>query len=120
MGRRHRRRRRRRRRRGRLGDGHARELAALDVPMVVVYRVHPATAAVARRLLQVERVALPNVLAGRDCVPEHLQRLDPDAIAADALRLVGRRGQVPREIVAGLQGERAVERAADEVARWLR
>lgn len=96
------------------------ELAALDVPMVVAYRVHPLTALAARRLLTVRRVALPNVLAGRTVVPEHLQRLDPDALAADLAALVGTRGQVPREVVAALEGEHATGRIADEVERWLR
>jgi lipid-A-disaccharide synthase len=96
------------------------ELAALDVPMAVAYRVHPLTAAIARRWLAVRNVALPNVLAGRTIVPEHLQELDPDAIAADLAALVGVRGQVPRELVASLAGEGAIGRIADEVEGWLR
>jgi lipid-A-disaccharide synthase len=95
------------------------ELAALDVPMVVVYRVHPVTAAIARRWLTIEHVSLPNVLAGRPLVPEHLQELDPAAIAEDALRWWGRREQVPRALVESLQGPGAVERVADEVCAWL-
>jgi lipid-A-disaccharide synthase len=95
------------------------ELAALAVPMVVVYRVHPVTAFLARRWLTIPHVALPNVLAGRLLVPEHLQELEPAAIAQDALRWWGRREQVPRELVASLQGEGAVDRVADEVSAWL-
>lgn len=95
------------------------ELAALDVPMVAVYRVHPLTAAVARRWLRVPHVALPNVLAGRALVPEHLQDLDPDAIAADVAALVGRRGQVPRSVIAALDGPAAIDRITDEVGAWL-
>jgi lipid-A-disaccharide synthase len=95
------------------------ELAALDVPMVAVYRVHPLTAAVARRLLTIDAVALPNVLAGRRVVPEHLQDLDPAAIARDLLALIGVREQVPRDLIASLKGPTALDEAADEVARWL-
>ncbi len=94
------------------------ELAALDVPMVVAYRVHPLTAAIARRTLRIPRVALPNVLAGREVVPERLQELDPERLADDLLGLVGTRGQVPRSLVAELEGERAVGHIADEVLRW--
>jgi lipid A disaccharide synthetase len=65
-------------------------------------------------------VALPNVLAGRLLVPEHLQDLDPAQITADLFAWLGRKGQVPREIVASLQPHAAIERAADEVQRWLR
>jgi lipid-A-disaccharide synthase len=95
------------------------ELAALDVPMVVVYRVHPLTWQIGRRLVHTPWVALPNVLAGRRLVPEHLQDLDPEAIAADAAALVGSRGQVPRELVATLAGPEAWARTAEEVARWV-
>ena len=49
------------------------ELALADLPMVVAYRVGAATAAIARRLLRVPYVALPNILLGRALVPEKLQ-----------------------------------------------
>lgn len=43
-------------------------------PMVVAYIMHPASFFVARRLLTVPYVSLPNHLAGRQIVPEYLQR----------------------------------------------
>ena len=49
------------------------ELALADLPMVVAYRVGALTAAIARRLLRVPYVALPNILLGRELVPEKLQ-----------------------------------------------
>ena len=49
------------------------ELALADLPMVVAYRVGASTAAIARRLLRVPYVALPNILLGRALVPEKLQ-----------------------------------------------
>ncbi len=97
------------------------QLAAMDVPMVVIYRVHPLTFAIARRLAAHLRfVALPNLLAGQAVVPEFVQELPPLAIAEAAASLVGRRGQVPREIVGELGGEQAIERVAGEVSRWFR
>ena len=95
------------------------ELAARDVPMVAVYRVHPLTAAIARPLISVDAVSLPNLLAGRQLVPEHIQRLDPAAIARDVVACAGMRGQVPREVVDALSGATALERTADEVCGWL-
>ncbi|MCA9491102.1 MAG: lipid-A-disaccharide synthase, partial [Myxococcales bacterium] len=95
------------------------ELAALGVHQVVAYQVHPVTALAARRWLELPHVALPNVLAGRAVVPEHLQDLDPARIAADLRRLVGTRDQVPAELLASLRGEGAVRAIADEVLRWL-
>jgi lipid-A-disaccharide synthase len=62
------------------------ELALLDVPMVAVYRVHPATFLVGRALVRgVTSIALPNILAGRIIVPEHVQRLHPCVLARDLL-----------------------------------
>ncbi len=94
------------------------ELAALGVPMVVVYQVHPLTHAVLRRSVQVPHLALPNLLADEPMVPEHVQRLDPEAIAADVERVRGT-VQVPDEVLARFGGEGAVERVADEVEAAL-
>ncbi len=49
------------------------ELALARVPMAVTYRVNPITAALARRLIRVPHVAMVNLLAGREIVPELLQ-----------------------------------------------
>ena len=43
-------------------------------PMVVAYIMHPASFFIARRLLTVPYVSLPNHLAGRQIVPEYLQQ----------------------------------------------
>jgi lipid-A-disaccharide synthase len=50
------------------------ELAMARVPMAVTYRVHPATAAIARRLVTVDHAAIVNLLAGRGLVPELIQQ----------------------------------------------
>jgi lipid-A-disaccharide synthase len=50
------------------------ELALAGVPMAVTYRVNPMTAAMARRLIRVPHVAMVNLLAGREIVPELLQQ----------------------------------------------
>ncbi|MBR0559032.1 lipid-A-disaccharide synthase [Neokomagataea anthophila] len=49
------------------------ELAMGKVPMAVTYRVNPLTAFFARRLIKVPYVAMVNLLAGREVVPELLQ-----------------------------------------------
>jgi lipid-A-disaccharide synthase len=51
------------------------ESAALGVPTVAAVRLHPATAAVGRRLLRTSSVALPNVLLGERVIEEHVQEL---------------------------------------------
>ena len=62
------------------------ELALAGVPMAVTYRVNPITAALARRLIRVEHVAMVNLLAGREIVPELLQQNCRPAKLAATLR----------------------------------
>lgn len=49
------------------------ECLLLERPMLVAYRLNPVSYRVMRRLLRIPRVSLPNLLAGRDVVPEFLQ-----------------------------------------------
>lgn len=61
------------------------EAALHGCPMLVVGRVHPLTAWLARRSARVRHVAMPNLLVGEEIVPELLQEdATPDRIA-DAL-----------------------------------
>ena len=61
------------------------ELALAGVPMAVTYRVNPLTAALARRMIRVEHVAMVNLLAGREVVPELLQDRCTPRLLADTL-----------------------------------
>ena len=59
------------------------ELAMANLPMVVTYRVHPLTAAIAQRLVTVDYAAIVNLLAQRRLVPELIQqRCTPDQLVA--------------------------------------
>ncbi len=65
------------------------ELALAGVPMAVTYRVNPLTAVLARRLIRVPHVAMVNLLAGREVVPELLQeRCAPAPLAHTLLGLL--------------------------------
>ncbi len=57
----------------------------MGVPFVILYRVHPLTFAIGKRLIRIHSIGLANVVAGRRIVPEFLQDLDPAAIGAEAL-----------------------------------
>jgi lipid-A-disaccharide synthase len=65
------------------------ECALLGTPMVVVYRLSPASAFLARRLVRVPYFAMPNLIAGRKIVPELFQeQATPQAIATEVSRLM--------------------------------
>lgn len=102
------------------------EAALLDVPMVVVYRVSPLTAALARPLVRTPYFAMVNLIAGRPVAPELVQDdFTPEKVAAETLRLL----QDPNArsaVRAGLTEVRkelgppgAVERAAEAIAKLL-
>lgn len=65
------------------------ELGLAGVPMVVAYRANALSAFLARRLVRIPHVALPNLVLGRGAVPELLQEAcTPGAIADAACALL--------------------------------
>ena len=84
------------------------EAALEGTPFVTVYRTHPVTFALARRLLRVDRIALPNLIAERDIVPEVLQKqATPDRLANLLLRLLPPQSAERAEMITALLGVRA-------------
>lgn len=66
------------------------ESALEGTPLVVAYRTHPLTFALARRLVRVPHIALANLVAGEEVVPELLQRAaTPRALASRLVPLLG-------------------------------
>jgi lipid-A-disaccharide synthase len=62
------------------------EAGLIGTPMVLVYKMHPVTAWLARRVLCIPYIGLANIVAGRPLVPELLQEaLCPQTLAALAL-----------------------------------
>jgi len=102
------------------------EAALLGTPMVVVYRVAPATAFILRRLVHTPFFSMVNLVAGRPVVPELMQDdFTPAAVAAEVRRLL-ESSAAREEMKSGLTGVRAslgtggaIERAADVFARLL-
>jgi lipid-A-disaccharide synthase len=81
------------------------EAAILGVPMVVMYKVSPLSAAIARVLVRIPNVALVNVVAGRRIVPEFVQgSIDTPAIeeVAGELLLGGQTAQAMKMELAGV------------------
>jgi lipid-A-disaccharide synthase len=103
------------------------EAALMDAPMIVVYRLAPLTASIARLLVRTPMFAMVNLIAGRQVVPELVQQdFTPERLANEAIRLLDapetraemRRGLA--EIREKLGPPGAVERAADMIAAMLR
>jgi lipid-A-disaccharide synthase len=98
------------------------ECALVGVPQVVVYRVHPLTYAVGKRVVTVKFLSIINVMAGERVLPEFVQDdLTPAAVAQEALELLNnpqRRDAMKRrvaEIVATLGEPGASQRAAEAI-----
>lgn len=65
------------------------ELAVAGVPMIVAYRVGAITEFLARRMIAVPHVAMPNLILGRAAVPELLQAdCTPDRLADELVALL--------------------------------
>lgn len=95
------------------------EAAFFRLPFVLVYKVAALTYFAGRMLIRVPHLGMPNVLAGREIIPEFLQeKAQPAAIATEVLRLLSdenRKQQMLRdfdEVIAKLGKGGANEAAA--------
>jgi lipid-A-disaccharide synthase len=83
------------------------EATLLDRPLVIAARGNPLSVAILRRLVTVDTLGMPNLIAGERIVPEFLQDdADPDRIASAVL-----------ELLAGPARERQLAAFADVRAR---
>ena len=76
------------------------EAMLLRTPMVVTYRIGWLTYAIVRSLLHTPRVALPNILAKRELVPEFIQHRATAEILASQLALELQRSQTESDFFA--------------------
>ncbi len=101
------------------------EAAVMATPFVMVYRVSPLTWLVGRRLVNVPHFAMVNLIAGREVVPELVQRDFTAENVVARLQEIIPDGTVRERMLAGLAEVReklragsdrpAAERAADAV-----
>jgi lipid-A-disaccharide synthase len=98
------------------------ECALVGIPQIVIYRVHPLTYAVGRRVVKVNYLSIINVMANEAIVPEFLQdNLEASAVAQEALELLNnaqRRDTMKRrvaEVVSTLGEPGASKRAAEAI-----
>jgi lipid-A-disaccharide synthase len=102
------------------------EAALLDVPMVVVYRVTPLTALLAKPLVRTPFFSMVNLIAGKRAVPELIQKdFTPERVAVETVTLL--RDQSARESLRRSLAEvrqrlgppGAVDRAADAILQLI-
>jgi lipid-A-disaccharide synthase len=103
------------------------ETALLDVPMIVVYRVTPLTALLAKPLVRTKFFSMVNLIAEKRAVPELIQSdFTPDRVANEILALL-RTPSLRDAMRADLAEVRrrlgppgAVDRAADAILHLIR
>jgi len=105
------------------------EAALMGTPFVVVYRLSPLTFFAAKRLVKVPHVAMPNLIAGRQIVPELLQEEFTAENVVKHLQPLIDDGEPRRQMLANLAGVQAalrrkgqrpaIERAADAIMRSI-
>ncbi len=98
------------------------DAALAGVPFVAVYRMHPLSYLIAKGLVRVDHIALPNLVAGGRIVPELVQGACTGTAIADALtsflddpRNADALRSGLRDVRARLRGDGAFERAAAAV-----
>jgi lipid-A-disaccharide synthase len=98
------------------------ECALVGIPQIVIYRVHPVTYFVGKRVVKVKYLSLINVMANEAIVPEFLQdNLEASAVAQEGLELLTnpqRRDAMKRsvaKVVSTLGASGASKRAADAI-----
>jgi len=102
------------------------EAAILGKPMVIVYKVSFFSYWIGRALIQVDHIGLVNLVAGREIVPELIQKdVNPERIVEEALRIL-RDPTLRRRMSESMAGVRqslgepgAAERAAGIVMSLL-
>jgi lipid-A-disaccharide synthase len=83
------------------------EAAIAETPFVVAYRTHPLTFWLAQYLVEVDYVALANLVAGKRVVPELLQdQATAPALAAAVSPLIDEGSPARRRMIEGLAGVR--------------
>lgn len=75
------------------------EAAILGTPTIVIYKVSLLSYAIARMLVDVQYISLPNIIAGKEIFPEFIQKLNPETIAEKALYMLNNgQGQIKNDL----------------------
>ena len=64
------------------------EAAILKAPTIVIYRISSFSYLIAKMLVKIDFISLPNIIAGKEIFPEFIQQLNPEKIAEKALYML--------------------------------
>jgi lipid-A-disaccharide synthase len=64
------------------------EAAVLGVPTIVLYKISWFSYLVARALVKVPYISLPNLIAEKEVFPEFIQHIEPEAVAERAINML--------------------------------
>jgi lipid-A-disaccharide synthase len=99
------------------------EAALLGAPTAIIYRISRLSYAIARLIVHVDFIGLPNIIAGKEVFPEFIQHLEPETIARKALSMIdkGRQGVAGDlgSIVDKLRKDNSYRLAADVILHFL-
>jgi lipid-A-disaccharide synthase len=101
------------------------EAAILGVPSLVIYKMSYVEYLVARMIVKVPYISLPNLIAGKEVYPEFIQSLDPEKIAKSVVSVLKNgRSQVETELDhvrdrLGTSGPDPYETAGREILRFI-
>lgn len=105
------------------------ELALLGVPMLIAYRSNPISAMIARRMILIPYVSLPNILLNKTIVPELLQEnCTVDQIYQGLHRLLAPRSRLAKDQIKAFEplrdmvtpGVPPTQRAAEVIINMLK
>ena len=96
------------------------EIALIGTPLVIIYKLAPATYMLAKRLVKVEHIGLCNIVAGETVVKELIQdAASPERITAEIAKILTDAAYIEqmREKLATVRAKLGVGGASENVAR---
>jgi lipid-A-disaccharide synthase len=82
------------------------EAAILGTPSIVIYRISWFSYLIARMLVTIKHISLPNIIAGKEVFPEFIQHIPPEKIAEKALYMIN-------------NGKESIKKDIDEILERL-
>lgn len=99
------------------------EAAILKTPTIVIYRISSVSYLLAKMLVKITFISLPNIIAGKSVYPEYIQDIDPEKIAEKALHMVHNGKEEAQEDLEGIMDKlghhNAYKSAGDAIVGFL-